>query len=417
MRNTHPISLRLAIAFISTGFAGAALAGPQSFDGARSSGMGGTGVASALPGSASFHNPALLAMPQNDSHNGFAMVLPSLSARYANKQKVLDQINSIQDTINAFNAAYNSSNTAAAEQDAQTLANQLTAIDQNTTRADAGAGLGFAVPGSSLGFSFFADATLRASARVYTAPSDINYLEQVASGNVSGVINKGGVTGGYSFQTSGTIIGAAIAETGVSLAHAFNVDGNPLSLGISPKFVQIRTFDYHQSVADFSQSNFHASQYETTDNKVNADIGAAYRFGRSHAWTAGLAVKNVAPMKVRSVTGREFKVDPKVTLGLSNTQGWHTISMEAELTPTKAFGYDDKTQWVSVGAEANVYETLELRAGVRHNIASQATGHDIAENNEFTAGLGFSPFGVNIEASGMVSSTDKGAALELAFNF
>lgn len=417
MRSIQPLGLRLAIALISTGFASAAVAGPQPFSGARSFGMGDTGVASAMPGSASFHNPALLAMPQNDSHNGFAMVLPSVSARYADKQKTVNRIDDIQNSIDAFNADYNSNNSSAAEKDAQTLANQLKAIDQNTTRADAGAGLGFAVPGSSLGFSFFADATLRASARVYTAPSDVNYLEQVAGGNAGSVINKGGITGGYEFQSSGTVVGAAIAETGVSLAHAFDLSGNPLSLGISPKFVQIRTFDYHQSVADFSQSDFHASQYETTDNKVNADIGAAYRFGNAHDWTAGLAVKNVAPMKVHTVTGREFKVDPKVTLGLANSESWHTLTLEAELTPTKAFGYDDKTQWVSVGAEANVYETLELRAGVRHNIASNARGHDIAEDNAFTAGLGFSPFGVNIEASGTFSSTDKGAALELAFNF
>ena len=379
--------------------------------------MGGTGVATALPGSASFHNPAMLAMPQSDSHDGFALIFPSVSARYADDHNVINKVDDIQNEIDTFNNYVNSGNQAGAQQSAKVLVNDLTALDKKTMRGDLGTGLALAVPGQKLAFSVFADATLRATARANIDSADISFLNDVANGNVSNIINKGNITNGYQFKSSGTIVGAAIAEAGVSLARAFDARGNTLTLGVSPKLMQIRTFDYTQTVADFSQSNFHASQYETTDNKFDLDLGTAYRFGGHQQWTAGLSVKNLVPIKVSSVTGREFKIDPKVTAGIANSSGWHTVTLDAELTPTKSFGFDDKTQWVSLGAEANVYDTLELRAGIRHNIASNGPDYGVREKNEFTAGVGLSPFGFNIEASGMVSSSDKGAALELAFNF
>jgi len=408
---------RLAFALISASLASTAVAGPQLFNGARSFAMGGTGAATALPGSASFHNPALLAMPQSDGHDGFALIFPSVSARVADDRNVTSQVDDIQNEIDRFNSAVSSNNTAAAQQSAQTLINQLTALNHDTMRGDLGTGLALAVPGRSLAFSVFADASLRATARANISSADINYLDQVANGSAAQIINKGNITSGYQFQSSGTVVAAAIAETGVSLARAFDHQGNTLTVGISPKLVQIRTFDYTRTVADFNQSDFHASQYETTDNKLNLDLGTAYRFGQAQQWTAGLSVKNLVPMKVSSVTGRELKIDPKVTAGIANSSGWHTVTLDVDLTPTKAFGFDDKTQWIALGAEANVLDTLQLRAGFRHNIANTGPDYGVHEDNELTAGFGLSPFGFNIEASGMISPSDRGAALELAFNF
>lgn len=430
MKKISPPSSHLAIVLTSALVAPSALAGPQAFNGARSFGMGGTGVASALPGAASFHNPAMLAMQQSGGHGDFALTFPSISGRYADDKNVISQVDDIQSTIDDFNRAVNlyqnnpqdAGALNQAKGDANTLAKQLTALNQDRMRADLGTGLALAVPGKTVAFSVFADVTFRATVKANVAQSDINFLQQAAAGQINGQINKGSLINGYQVKSNGSIVAAAIGEAGVSLAHLFQVKGNPLTVGISPKLLDIRTFNYDQDVSNFDKSNFNASDHETTDNKFDFDMGAAYRFGVNQEWTAGLAVRNVIPISVDSAPDSlgntyQLKIDPKVTAAIAQSHSWHTIALEADLTPTKSFGYDNKTQWLALGAEANAFDTMQFRLGVRHNIANNSVDHGIKEDNQLTAGVGFSPFGFNIEASGLISSSDKGAAIELAFNF
>ena len=410
---------RLALAAAITTFTSTAYAGPQLFSDARSFAMGGTGVASALPTDASFANPALLAIHQHsDSADDFALVLPSANARYADDKKVIDKINSIQDEINRFNSALSALNSTAVQQSAATLENQLRDLNHDTVRGDAGLGIALQVPSQTLSVGVFSDASLRVTAQSDIAASDLTYLDSIANGTPATPINTSGTgTGGYTLQSYGTVVGAAVGEAGISLAHQLDLNGNKIALGISPKFIQLRTFDYKQDVGSFNSSNFHAADYETRKNGFNADIGAAYQFGDKGQWVAGLSIRNVIPMKLDSVYGRTFHLDPKATVGFSQSTNWHTLSVDLDLTPTRSFGYDDKTQWLAVGGEFNIFETLQLRAGVRQNLAKTGTDYGVQEKTQFTAGVGLSPFGIHLELSGLVSSAEYGAALQTAFTF
>ncbi|MYL73169.1 conjugal transfer protein TraF, partial [Halobacillus litoralis] len=65
--------------------------------------MGGTGVAAARPSGAALFNPSLLAADHSGWNDGFSVTLPSVNARYAENEEVVDEIDEIQDTIDAFN--------------------------------------------------------------------------------------------------------------------------------------------------------------------------------------------------------------------------------------------------------------------------------------------------------------------------
>ena len=414
---------KLLIAIVSGSVLGgglvtAAHAGPQLFDGARAFAMAGTGVAAGLPGNASFVNPALLSLRQLDESNDFALVLPSVSARYADDQKVYDQIDDIQNEIDTFNAAVNAGNQAQVQTSAATLENQLIKINKDTTRGDLGLGLALAVPGEKVGFSAFSDASLRASARATVAQSDLDYLDAIATAGSTDVINTGGNTpGAYSLESSGSLVAAAVAEAGVSVATQFDVQGNRLAVGLSPKYVQIRTFDYTKNVANFDNNDFHASDYETRKSGFNMDLGTAYQFGQADQWIAGLSVRNLVPMKLDSVNGLTYHLDPKVTAGIAHHSEWHTLTFDLDLNKNRAFGYDDATQWAAVGAEFDLLDTLQLRAGIRQNLANTHADSGVEEKTQYTAGLGLSPFGVQVMLSALYSNSEYGAAAELGVAF
>lgn len=406
---------RLVLAIGLAATTGTAIAGPQSFTTARSFAMGGTGVAVAQPASANTANPAMMAMQQHDWANDFGLILPSVNARMADDEKVVDQIDDVQDTIDLINQQVDAANFTGVQQSAGRLQNQLVELDQDTVRADAGVGISVAVPSSSISVGVFTDATLRATGRGNVADSDIALLEAIKN---NPALAAGIDDIGDQLNSDGTVIAAAQGEVGLSLAKAFTLaNDNTLSIGVSPKYVQLRTFEYVQEVSDFDDSDFNASEYETKKNGFNADLGTAYRFGKHQHWTAGLSVRNIIPMELDSKSGRTYELDPKATVGIAHRGDMHVLTAEADLTKNKAFGYGDDTQWIALGAEFDAFRAVQLRAGVRHNLASNDNNDGIEETTQYTFGLGFSPFGAHLEVAGLFSDTEVGGAVELGAAF
>jgi len=393
------------------------LAAPNPFQDARSFAMGGTGVAASTPGSASFHNPALLAIEHEEKHDGFGLIFPSVNAKIADDEAVVDQVDDIQDEIDTFNTAVNNNQISAAQASAGRLSDQFSKLDNDTVRADLGLGIALQIPNNKFAFGVFADSTVKGTVRGDITSADLAYLDAVADGTLPpGEIDTGS-GGTVNLTSSATAIVGIVTELGVSFATGFDINGNNLTLGVSPKYMQLVTYEYTADIASFDEDDFDAGDYETDDNAFNLDVGAAYQFGNDGQWIAGFSIRNLIPTDLKTAQGTSMDVDPQATVGIAYTRDMFTLTSDLDLTENKAFGFEDDNQFISIGAEFDLADMAQFRVGARHNFGDSNGSEGIEEDSQLTAGLGFSPFGVHIELSGLVSDTEYGAAAELGFTF
>lgn len=438
---------RLSRLFIAVGLSVAAtstLASPQAFMSSRSFAMGGTGVAVAHPSNATSANPAMMAADHHSWSDDFGLTLPSVNVRVADEEETIDQVDDIQDVIDEFDSLVSSikSSSNPSSSDAAQLANsatdlrdRLVGFDKDTMRANIGLGLALAVPSKTLSVGFFTNANLTATVRGDLSNGDRVFLDTVVStaqngtpGAVQGVINSAPVDqdGNIIFNSQGRILASAVGEFGISFAHALELNsGDTIQLGISPKYVQLQTFQYTESVSGFEDDEFDGDQYQTDKGGFNLDIGAAYAFGDEKQWNAGIVVKNLIPMKLDSAASRQdlgeevrtLKVGPMATVGIAHKSDYHVVTAEVDLTKKEAFGFEDDTQWLAVGAEFDAWRYAQLRVGARYNLASNDDNDGIAEETQFTAGLGLNLFGARFDLGALISDADMGLALELGTAF
>jgi len=412
------LSLAIGLSVAST----AALASPQSFMSARSFAIGGTGVAVAHPSSAPSANPAMMAAQQHEWADDFGLMLPSINARMADEEEVVDQVDDIQDLIDGFEDQ-KFSDPQQAQDNARQLIDRLEAFDRDTIRANVGLGLGFAIPTDSISIGFFADGNLTATVRGELDKDDLILLNSIADGTrPTETTDLDG-----ELKSRGRILASAVVEAGVSFAKTFELsNGEALQVGISPKYVELRTFQYTETVSGFEDDEFDGDEYQTDKSGFNLDIGAAYAFGEENEWNAGVVVKNLVPMELDSAVSSNpakseekhtLELNPMVTAGIAHKSEYHVVTAELDLTKKEAFGYEDDTQWLAVGAEFDAWRYAQLRAGVRHNLASNDDNDGIEEDTQFTAGIGLNILGGRIDIGGLFSSADVGAALEFGTAF
>ena len=180
-----------------------------------------------------------------------------------------------------------------------------------------------------------------------------------------------------------------------------------------------------ESVSGFEDDNFDSDQYQTEKSGFNLDIGAAYAFGEEQQWNAGIVVKNLIPMELDSAASRPLlgeevrtlELNPMATVGIAHSGEFHVVTAELDLTKKEAFGFEDDTQWLALGAEFDAFRYAQLRVGVRHNLASNEDNAGIEEKTQFTAGLGLNLLGARLDLGALYSDADVGAALELGTAF
>ncbi|WP_227664328.1 conjugal transfer protein TraF [Marinobacter litoralis] len=414
----NKLSLAIGLSIATT----SALASPQAFMSSRSFAMGGTGIAVAAPSAAPSTNPAMMASQQHGWSDDFGLMLPSVNVRAADEEETVDQVDDIQDVIDEFQNLDRSSNPQEARNLAKDLRERLNNFDKDTVRVDAGLGLAFAIPTGSISVGFMTNANLRATVRGEFDEDDNAYLERLENATTAELLVA---DLDRDLKSRGRILASAVVEAGISVAKTIELNnGKSFQLGVTPKYVELRTFQYTETVSSFEDDEFDGDDYQTEKSGFNLDIGAAYAFGEQNEWNAGVVVKNLIPMELDSAQSRPaleekytLELNPMVTAGIAHKGAYHVVTAELDLTKKEAFGYEDDTQWLAVGAEFDAWRYAQLRAGVRHNLASNSDNDGIEESTQFTAGFGLNVLGARLDIGALYSSADVGAAIEFGAAF
>lgn len=425
----------IAVSFLLANQAGAA----NTWTEARNDAMGGTGVASAHYGSGVLINPALLAKSKED--DDITVIFPTVGAQISDKDNLQDKIDEISDEISADQELIDNLTTESILLDPQgtlsqlqlaagSLADELQFLDGKTAHGNAGAGIAVSIPGTELSLAFVAKANAHARVSSDIDQQDIEFLRNVQ--NNAGLTNQmalGAAVSGSDVITrnlNSTASGRAaiVSDYGVAIARQFDMNGIPVSVGVTPKLQQTWLYNYTTSIYTYDSSDFNSSRYRNDDTSFNVDLGFAADFGEN--WTVGLSGQNlishdIDTNDIRILNGRTgeevsyqdtYQIRPLVTAGVA----WHTelvtLAADADLTETKGFKSEDNSQYAGVGAEISLLGWLAVRGGFRGDIK----GND---SNVFTGGLGFAPFNtVHVDLTGIYGEDETwGAGVQFSMTF
>lgn len=406
---------------------------------ARNDAMGGTGVASAHYGSGVLINPALLAKSKED--DDITVILPSVGAQVSDKDNLQDEIDQISDQISYYENVIENLTTQALRTDPQgtvrqlqlaatTLADELEFLDGKTAHGNAGAGIAVSIPGANISMAFVAKAYAHARISSEIDPQDIVFLRNIenSAGMTSQMAFSAAINGSdvitQNLNSTASGRAAIVSDYGIAVARQFEMNGIPVSVGVTPKLQQTWLYNYTTSIYTYDSSDFSSSRYRNDDTSFNVDVGLAADFGDN--WTLGLSGQNlishdIDTNDIRILNGRTgevvsyqdtYQIRPLVTAGVA----WHTdlltLSADADLTETKGFKSEANSQYAGVGAEVSLLGWLAVRGGFRGDVK----GND---SNVFTGGLGFAPFNtVHIDLTGIYGEDETwGAGAQFSMTF
>lgn len=222
------------------------------------------------------------------------------------------------------------------------------------------------------------------------------------------------------------LYGAAVSDIGIAIAREFEIKGKKVSFGITPKIQKINVFEFIAEVdgqdpatgQDIDFDNVEFEDYHKEYSAFNLDLGAAHRFGFSERWQTGLVVKNLLGKSYASTYGRKVDIAPMVRTGISyeNIDWWLKPKFAADLdiTENKPTAFEDPTRFLALGAELDLFRTLQVRAGYRTNLS--AGGQNIV-----SVGLGLSPLAIHMDLGAYMNTSDvkkeAGVAFELGVEF
>ncbi len=105
-----------------------------------------------------------------------------------------------------------------------------------------------------------------------------------------------------------------------------------------------------------------------------------------------------------------IKIGPQARAGVSHQTEWVTVALDADLNSAEPVGYESATQYVGIGAELDIWDTVQLRVGYRHNLEDSDTSVP-------TVGIGLSPFGIHIDLAAAANDNEVAVSGQLGFRF
>lgn len=375
------VAASLIAASVST-----ASAAPYGFFDARSVAMGNTSVATGGLSTAAFANPAMLAI--NESDDTFALILPAFGVQAIDNGGVVDN-------LDEFQALYDQWDPASPD---------LTLLDQLDTLA-----------AESQGDSLIGNATIN-TALVYSGDSFSIAASFRAYGQASaGVDNY--VSADPAIPSLPTadfiVIGYVAQEVAVSIASSFKFLGMKIAWGVTPKTVSLESIDSIVGIDLADTSNIIDFTAEDLGSFSTVDAGLVIQVFDS--LSAGIVAKNLIEESVTTNSLNELNFNTQLRAGVSYHNDWVTIAADMDLVendPISPSTFEDPSQMMAVGAEFDVFDILQLRAGYQTNIASGATEPDL-----ISAGVGLW-LGFNLDISAVVAEDSSyGVFVQSGFRF
>lgn len=96
------------------------------------------------------------------------------------------------------------------------------------------------------------------------------------------------------------------------------------------------------------------------------DLGVLKEWGRD--WAAGVAIKNIYPVKFALANGDSYSFGPHIKVGGTYIGYRHRISVDLDLLKSKPFGTYGETQILALGTDYDIGGYLKLRAGLNFDI-------------------------------------------------
>lgn len=413
--NRNVLSNTLAITAVMIGAAVSSAASAET----RSESMAGAGIANGNYYQAGYLNPALMTGKTN--RDRFGLVLPSLTFEINDESQLVDSIDLFQerfDRLKRLIAQNADSNTIAAARSDAVAA--FTDIDGVTSlRGTVYATL--AIPGKAFSTGLY----IKSTPEIFTV-ADIN------SADIAILETASDAAALDNFLSRGIIVGNVVTDFGVAMAREFSFGEQALSIGIAPKLQRIDNFAYVANMTTFDD-DFDRADYQETTTALNFDVGITLTGEQfSFALVGRNLIKQETSVTSSYQQGDEFvsltagyEYAPHIIAGIGFNTKRLAISVDADLTKQNYLSMSSAaqsailgvtetayTQFLRAGAEYNIGNALQLRAGYRHDLESTYA-------DAVTAGVGFSPFGRFHIQLGAIYSAERnlGGSAQLAFTF
>ncbi|ENZ4138350.1 conjugal transfer protein TraF [Enterobacter ludwigii] len=333
-----------------------ASASSNGFD-ARSSAMGGVGVASAHFGAAPLTNPALLATSREQDK--ISLIAPSIGAQASDPANLIDGFDDVTTAWDNLENALGSGNEAEA---AGKLADSVAGLAGEHANANLGLSMVLAVPDDELPVALSVNSWAKGHARALVSQSDLDYLDDVAKGII--IPGKDDLD---KLTSRAEGMAALVTEYGVTVAHPFTLGELPVGVGITPKIQRIETWNYNVAINNYDSSDLRDGNWQ--HQTMSANIDAGFFASVTPEWMVALSAQNLFENKVktREINGYQpaFIIRPELTAGTAWNNERVTLSADIDLTPVSNFQYVDKNQYAAFGAELRAADWVQLRVGYR----------------------------------------------------
>lgn len=364
---------------------------------ARSLGMGNTRVATADIATAPFANPGMLSF--QPSREDFSLIV-GLGAFLRDNDGVVDKIDAFQSAYNSFQAdpVANISQGVNAVAIAQSLDGDIIAPELTLAFAT-----GFS--GKKWAFAFSARADAVSAGTVTNVSTTVPELNDPTKNILE-------------------VEGVLTTELGVSLARNFQLWGQKVAVGITPKYVKVDNVHLSESITtiDTGVSDL-LDEENTTDLGDYTTLDVGFVMGLTRHTQIGLVVSNLVSHKINFINTSgvpsALSFDTQARLGIAYRTNLLTVGADVDLIESDALLTSQnfqalKSQYISLGGEFNLFDFMQLRVGAQKNIADDIS--DAAKDNLYTAGIGFW-FGFNLDLAVVSQNDSLGGFLQTGFRF
>lgn len=386
--------------------------------------MGGATVAVSSIENAQFYNPALLAFhdEDEDTKNIGRFYLPTSSVQIPEAafdiQDIDDDqlVDRLSDSVDQFNADTTIENASLVSEFSEDLVSSLNSLTDSSLSLDAFAGISLVEPGNRQGGGFYLGVRGLGGGSIDITQQDLDLLNDYSEG-LEFIASAGtrGEAHPELFNGDGTLIdpranltsrasavGAAALEVGVSFAYEYDLWGQPVAFGLTPKFSTIFTYE---AILDIQNNNVITEDSEQRERILNLDVGVASYYG---PWALGIAVKDVFEQSIDTELGNEVNITSKPRLGLAYRGERFQIGLDYDLVPIKPLGTESDTQEIALGVNWQVWRSLSLRAGFRQDQASNT-------DSQLSAGFGFRWRRFLMDAAISESADSRAAAMQIGW--